>query len=380
MAELGHCARLPESLGWPHVQATAPQETSGRIPSLDGLRAISILLVLFSHGFATQAYLPATFEDKTIDYGLFGVRIFFVISGFLITAQLIAEYGKNQTISLSQFYRRRIFRIIPVWLVYIGVVCLLALLGFIVLHPRDLLHAVTFTMNYHPDRSWELGHLWSLSIEEQFYIVWPLLMLLGRPRVAAWVAVAFAIGAPLYRGLALHYGFVNVDIFDEGFVGVGDAIAIGCVLAAFRAKLHANTFYWRFIHSSRLFWLLPAVAMLMAHQVHHVMFDLVVGRTVGHVCLAVFIDGCIARPKEGFVNLLNSPAAVWLGHRSYSIYIWQQLFICRYRSGWLWHFPYAYVPAMIAAMLSFRFIEMPFIRWRQRLEAARHLEAASAYK
>lgn len=326
------------------------------------------MLLLLSHGFATQPYLPAAFEDRTLDYGTFGVRVFFVISGFLITAQLLAEHQTTATLSLRNFYRRRIFRILPVWACYVGVVVVLAALGAVALRQGDLLHALTFTMNYHPDRAWELGHLWSLSVEEQFYVGWPLLVLLAKPRAARWIALAFAIGAPIYRGLAWHFHWVNVDVFDEGFAGVGDAIAIGCLLAAFRPQLHASASYWRVVRDSRAFWLLPAVAMLMAHQVHHVMFDLTLGRTVGHVCLAVFIDGCIVRPKTGFVGWLNGRVATWLGQRSYSIYVWQQLFISRYRSMWLWHFPYAYVPALLAAAASYRYIEQPFMRWRRRFE------------
>ena len=138
-------------------------------PSLDGLRAFSIVLVLIAHVSLQYPWLRRFVEHV----GNYGVRIFFVISGFLITGLLLKELTKTGRISLKSFYIRRTLRIFPAFYVYVLTVVILAWAGILILLPGDLLHAVTYTMNYHMVRSWWLNHMWSLSVEEQFYLLWP---------------------------------------------------------------------------------------------------------------------------------------------------------------------------------------------------------------
>jgi peptidoglycan/LPS O-acetylase OafA/YrhL len=121
-----------------------------RIPGLDGLRAVSILFVLSGH----------LVGNPFGDLANLGVRVFFVISGYLITLLLIREEGKTGTVSLRQFYARRALRIFPASYSLVLVVTAAYILGVIDLHRGDLLHAYTYTMNYSVDRSWWLGHLW----------------------------------------------------------------------------------------------------------------------------------------------------------------------------------------------------------------------------
>src|SRR5687767_341370 len=133
----------------------------GRIRSLDGLRAVAILLVLLAHLPHSLAAAPA-WTERLAPLGLLGVRVFFVISGFLISSLLFAELEKSGGISLKRFYFRRTLRIFPAFYVYIAAIAVAAALGYVVLLPNDVLAAVTYTTNYHRDRSWYLGHAWSL--------------------------------------------------------------------------------------------------------------------------------------------------------------------------------------------------------------------------
>ena len=131
-----------------------------RIASLDGLRALSIALVLTSHLAGTQNFLLARGTLATYgDFGYLGVRVFFVISGFLITSLLLEEHRRSHTISLRGFYLRRSFRIFPAFIVYLLAVVLLQALGQLHLRDGDLFHAATYTTNYHYQRSWHLGFL-----------------------------------------------------------------------------------------------------------------------------------------------------------------------------------------------------------------------------
>jgi peptidoglycan/LPS O-acetylase OafA/YrhL len=118
-----------------------------RIPSLDGLRGISILAVMASH--LTRAANVPPLPGWVDSLGEFGVRVFFVISGYLITTLLLAEQRKTGTISLKGFYARRAYRIFPAFYVFIAVVAVLSVAGVVTLAPGDLVHAVTFTRNYH---------------------------------------------------------------------------------------------------------------------------------------------------------------------------------------------------------------------------------------
>jgi peptidoglycan/LPS O-acetylase OafA/YrhL len=148
------------------------------LPSLDGLRAVSILLVILGHGVGTgksQLDLHSPVLEKLFfSHSAIGVRTFFIISGFLITTLLLREKSNFGYISLPAFYTRRCLRILPAFFFYLLVIVVLDRTGFVQLPAGNLLYAVTYTMNFNPNPYWYTGHFWSLSVEEQFYLLWPL--------------------------------------------------------------------------------------------------------------------------------------------------------------------------------------------------------------
>ena len=143
-------------------------KNSGRLPSLDGLRALSIGLVLFAH-----SHPPEKFEKVAFYCGNLGVRIFFVISGFIITWLLLQEAKSNGGISLKDFYIRRIARIFPAYYTYLAVVFFLDRAGLLNggSNIQRILN-ILFLANYGPCEG-PTGVLWSLGVEEQFYLLWP---------------------------------------------------------------------------------------------------------------------------------------------------------------------------------------------------------------
>src|SRR4051812_33530313 len=143
-----------------------------RIPSLDGLRAISIAFVLFAHLAGTRNFPASRVVGKIVDFGALGVHVFFVISGYLITRLLLEELERRQRISLGRFYLRRTLRIFPPYYAFILALVAAQALGWLQLASRDVMHAMTYTSNYYLERSWFTGHTWSLSVEEQFYLLW----------------------------------------------------------------------------------------------------------------------------------------------------------------------------------------------------------------
>ena len=355
-----------------------------RIPSLDGIRGYLMTLVLLTHLAGTR-YFPVAREAVPMDLGYLGLRMFFVISGFLITGILLRELNKRGTISLRRFYAKRAFRIFPAYYVLLISVAIAAALGWLALMPGDMLHAWTYTSNYHPEKSWWLGHSWSLSVEEQFYVMWPAILLLAGVRRAAWLAAGFMAVVPLWRTalLALPPGTPGIALFQAAvghtFDTVGDTIAAGCLLAILRDRLW-NTGWYRTVLSTRLMILVPAFTLLV-----QAMPDLanaidgngryavlasyeLVGRPLVNLTLAMMVDWSMRNAESPVGRLLNTPIAVRVGIMSYSIYLWQQIFLNRHSDHILNSFPLNLVLTFAVAWLSHRYVETPFLAWRDRID------------
>ncbi len=207
-----------------------------RIPSLDGLRAISIALVLIAHLAGTRNFPLSEVTGNFWGLGEFGVRVFFVISGFLITGLLMQELnGEGGRIRLGRFYLRRTLRIFPPYYSLLAALGIASLLGAVTLAPHDLAHSATYTSNYDLGRSWFVGHTWSLSVEEQFYLLWPAVLLMAGLRRGFFIAAAVVLLSPFIR-------VAEWELFRSAGAGVGmrfetvaDSIATGCLLAGTRA-------------------------------------------------------------------------------------------------------------------------------------------------
>jgi peptidoglycan/LPS O-acetylase OafA/YrhL len=186
--------------------------TSGHIPSLDGWRALAIVMVIITH---------FRFLVRCKGLGRHGVGVFFVLSGYLITTVLMKEWEKNGHIDLRSFYIRRFFRLMPTaW-------TLLALYFLChVIDLRELASCVFFYRNYLSHVSTlATDHFWSLSIEEQFYLVWPWILVFAGPRWARNVAIAGACLVAAYRFMNPTPDFVLQTQFHA------DALFVGCFFA-----------------------------------------------------------------------------------------------------------------------------------------------------
>ena len=330
---------------------------NGRIPTLDGIRAISIGFVLCAHALGT-GILPMT--SRAHVFGDIGVRSFFVLSGFLITTLLLRERARHGGISLRGFYLRRALRIFPAFYAFLAVVIALRAAGYIAVSDRDLAFAGTYTMNFHAERAWYVGHLWSLSVEEQFYLAWPLTLVVLGMRRALMVALVGIAVAPVFR-LATWYGWPELRaLTDQMFPCVFDALATGCVLAIARDQLEASPRYRRLL-DARWFWLIP-IACLASRAVTRPWFDFGLSMSLANLGIAMTIHRCVSRPYGAVAAVLEHPLAVRIGVLSYSLYLWQQLFLDRHATSWIHAFPVNVILAFAAAALSYRLIETPFLR------------------
>lgn len=340
------------------------KSVSKRIPCLDGIRAISISLVLLAHFVGTVGRNVPKLLLPFTKMGNLGVRIFFVISGFLITTLLISEYKKTGTISLLKFYFNRTFRIFPAFYAYIFAILIAYTTGFISLSDGDLFHAVTYTTNYHHDRAWELGHLWSLAVEEQFYLLWPAMFLLFGMRGALRVSTMYLIIGPVVRVLTWKY-FPNDRVgIGESFQTVADSIATGCVFAFIKTKLDENAVFTRIQSRGVTVVGLIILIVVLDHFKGYISFMFPVGETVLNLSIVLFIDWCLRNSSSNLGRLLNTQPLIFMGVLSYSLYLWQQPFLNRHSDAFIASAPINLILVFLCAILSYYLVENPFLRIR----------------
>jgi len=334
-----------------------------RIPSLDGLRAISITLVVLSHLVLWKHISLQVLGD----YGALGVHVFFVLSGYLITNLLLQECRRTSTINLRDFYIRRAFRIFPAAFVFIAVVVVLYRQQMRWYHVAA---AVLYSANMDMSRPWIFGHLWSLSIEEQFYLLWPFALKKWQRHKTA-ILLSVLVASPVFW-VGLHAFKVHNGLLGS-LPAYADQLAIGCLLAIFEPRLPkiTGTFACIMVLATFLIPWYPATSPWRT------LFMLFVLRPLLNVCLAALVLHVIQVPYRA---LTWSPVT-WLGRISYSLYLWQELFCSNasLHSGY-----FLVIPALLCACVSYYCVEQPMLRLRERIgrtesevQGAPHLPSAA---
>jgi peptidoglycan/LPS O-acetylase OafA/YrhL len=346
--------------------------SSRSIPSLDGLRAISITLVIVSHlHWAFRGTLWTSAWLNWYYYGSLGVSVFFVISGYLITNLLLKELDKTGAVRLKHFYVRRAFRIFPAFYVYLIVIGVLWSMGFVHQTWGCYIAALTYTWNYYPyTAGWTLGHLWSLSVEEQFYIGWPVLLVLAGKvrclRIAIWmillepfIRVATYEFVPLMRG---HLGMMLHTRIDTLF--------FGCTLAfltqdpVFVKRLRGICKPW--LLGGALVFLLVASPLLSARFEGYYAASIEPSLLGAWVSLLMFY--CIEFPDSPVGQVLNLAPMRHLGVVSYSVYLWQQVFAGPEPLVRVRHLGLTLLLIVLTAEASYWGIERPTLRLRRWME------------
>ncbi|MEO6981925.1 MAG: acyltransferase [Edaphobacter sp.] len=357
-----------------------------RIPSLDGLRALSIFLVMALH---TLQRFDVDHTASPIWYGIFsgdtGVFIFFVISGYLITRLLLNEHQKRGSISLRGFYLRRAMRILPPLYVYVAVLLILGWAGRLVIDKLDIISALFFFHNYASRSMWMLEHFWSLSIEEQFYLIWPCILLycLRRPGlpgrlIASRIALAVVVLSPIIRivSFRMHNPYIRDGY---GFHMRADSLMFGCVLAL----LEGTPLFERIYHfATKIWWMPPAVIILSSYLSARFQnyWKLPLGYTLSGIAIAFFLLWCVRNPASVVGRLLNARLIAHIGVLSYSMYLWQTLFIHDGNASifgphlkLMTIFPFNWLAIFVVAELSYHLVEQPSLRLRNYLISIFHL-------
>lgn len=179
------------------------QRSMARIQGLDGLRAISVITVIMSHAELWQRFGISSESLTSIFSANLGVRMFFALSGFLITFLLIKEQDQTGRINVRDFWIRRVLRIFPLYFLAITIVLLMGYIGWARIPDCTFAYAYTYTLNFAPNECnfSSVSHLWSLAVEEHFYIVWPVVFLVGVDSRFRWqpcLLLLVCISAHLY--------------------------------------------------------------------------------------------------------------------------------------------------------------------------------------
>jgi peptidoglycan/LPS O-acetylase OafA/YrhL len=297
-------------------------------PALDGVRALAVTAVLLFHGGV--AWLHG---------GFLGVDAFFVLSGFLITSLLLAERDRTGRIRLGSFWLRRARRLLPALLVVLVVV----VLAFRDLLPRlelsmlrgdaysALVYAANWRMIYRGDDYFgrtsapsPLQHTWSLGIEEQFYLLWPLIVVavlalglrLGR-RVLLVVCLAGAVASELAAAALFHRTDINRAYF--GTDTRAQALLIGCAMAVVLAtgvrlpRRSLTVAAWVGVAVVGTLWVTANGSDTWLYRG---------GLTLGAVAVALVLAQAVTRPDSALAGALAIAPLVWLGRISYGVYLW----------------------------------------------------------
>ncbi len=348
--------------------------TLGYNPALDGLRGVAILLVVLSH-----AHVPL------FDGAFLGVDLFFVLSGFLITSLLLLERQAHGRIDYVRFYWRRLLRLMPALALFLAVYCLVAPLLWPGLEDvyQDALVSLAYLADYGIaffDSPGTLLHMWSLSVEEHFYLVWPpLLMALvrfSRPgQVWRPIALLYLLSW-LWRLLWVVQGQQFYEIFFR-FDTRASGLVAGSLLAALMHE-RPPVMGWLQERLPRAMWLPLAVPLLMELGWDN-QGAMVWGITV--VELATMVLLVAAQQRSGLVyDMLSAPALVRLGTLSYGVYLWHYPVVRYLRADFAWPVVVVLALAISVALaaLSFHTVERWALRYRDRHQKPGDGKAAAA--
>jgi peptidoglycan/LPS O-acetylase OafA/YrhL len=355
---------------------------------LDGWRAIAILLVILDHA-STYVPRPLLVGGHRIimvwtGLGGYGVDIFFVLSGLIITSRLIDEQEASGQVDLRAFYIRRAFRILPLVVTYLITLCILAKLRAVSdFRWSDIVGSLFFFRNYegwYRESSISTAHFWSLSIEEHFYLFWPALFLLLRRRAAMATAAVGALGCAVWRFYDVSTNFtwhlswihptgisypIRTDVRIDGLL-----LGAVCALMLRDPKL-------RLLFDKIPSWVAVAALLLgvLSVRINHLFPSLITNALIA-VMLCVSAFG-----QQGIVSrMLTHRFLLWLGAISYSLYMWQQLFLLHPAGplplGWLNQFPANVLASFAMASLSFRLLEQPAIAYGRRVSGAQRQKVA----
>lgn len=346
----------------------------GYLRGLDGIRGMSILLVLLDHGGILSG-----------GYGFIAVNTFFVLSGFLITSLFVLEYDKSNDIKLRYFYLRRALRLLPALLTMLLVFIAYAFLTL----PREqafrelqqALYALFYSSNlveilhvYPHTAYYYLGQTWSLSIEEQFYFAWPVLLLFllrrnSRNSLLRWIL----LGVILSVCIRVILFFATLDIpYNPARLGAGpDTRADSLLLGCFTGVLISSNLLPRsegFAKVLKKFAIISGIGLLILGRfTPYVPWMICAGWLLASIFAAILIAHLASSSRGLLHKILENPILVYVGGISYGLYVWHfPILVSMQRYHLPWQHLFYLIPTFIVALASYYLIEKPCLRLKSK--------------
>ena len=380
----------------PRTMGKTPVATSffvpGYIPQLDGLRGFGVLMVLTGHA---AGFVEAWPHATVLGYVRFTIDLFFVLSGFLITGILLDSKGSRHY--FRNFYARRLLRVWPLYYLVLFLVFVVAPLLWPTMRPTvaSVWPAFSFYVQnivYHGGYPFGLGATWSLAVEEQFYLTWPILVFLLKNQTLSIVSVCLVLVSTSLRVVSYLHGASSGFVHQFTFSRL-DALAFGCLAALWLRSPSCTLTCWR----TRAYQFLgfglagTALARILMHRDSSV---------VSYTFLAIAFTGLLG------ISLISNPqssllgrglCADWLrsiGKISYGLYLWHlPLFVLWVRFIGSLHFLASYqvarnlltfvgqlVLAMVVASVSWRIFEEPILRFKELFPSGSKMHWSAASK
>ena len=360
-----------------------PAVLGPRRTALDGLRALAVGVVFIHH--VDRGLFPG---------GFLGVDLFFALSGYLITSLLLLEWEREQRLWLFGFYARRALRLMPALLAMVAVV---APLGILLGETRliDATSTVTYLMNFRAFLSVGLGgifaHTWSLALEEQFYVVWPLLVLVGLRRrwnmtkLVGLLMIEFTLVTALAQigGHGLGYpGLWELKLYRLPTTHVSE-LGAGVLLAFALHQGGGSSSRWARIARR------PATAGTLLGGLVLALFGLRAdaewlyfgGFTLAGIGATVLISHLLLAPSSFITRTFCFAPAVWLGQRSYGFYLWHYpvlVLLAREIDNASLRGILGLTVTLALTQVSWHYVEQPFLRRKRNYEPASRADAPEA--
>jgi peptidoglycan/LPS O-acetylase OafA/YrhL len=294
------------------------------MPQLDALRAMAVLAVMAHHFLPVDRYIPTDY----ITLGLFAVRLFFVLSGFLITGILLNYRSDEKRNALRRFYLRRVLRIFPIYYLTLFIALALQVRS---IQDGSFWH-LTYLSNYvapfHPEWMGPASHFWTLAVEEQFYFVWPFILLFVPRKHLASTIIGTIVLAVVFRGFVLFVLRMPIDVAGVFTFATLDSLGGGALLALFhydeRFRPHLPRLMTSFLVAGLT--IVTACTVLYAYNI---------GFRILHTLLCLGISllfvVLIEKTARGFTgkakSVMENPALIYVGKISYGLYVYHNFML-----------------------------------------------------
>lgn len=342
------------------------------IKGFNAIRAFSIILVVLNHMDVFQSILISEMVDLRLApmiSGNFGVQVFFVLSGFLISHILLHERSLTGKINFKNFFARRFLRLAPPLLIFFLLLGTAISQGYLSHTVDSLFYAIFYIYNFVPRElyAFEMGHFWSLGVEEQFYLFWPFtLTIVKKVNVLIVFLCLLILSCSILILITHRISLDHLYFISRWFIPASSPILIGCLGAVFN-HYHKHQVQ----HLLHLNWLIiPLIVLMYSYPLYAPIALIPLGISVQSVAILLFILKVYHAQHRKWVQVLEFAPLSYIGIISYGIYVYQGFFL---RTGggsdvWFQQFPVNILFTVAIAIVSYELIEKRALKLKQKFK------------